>query len=80
MCTNPNYGIDLNNLFLDLVNNVGLEQFVSSPTQQEKKLDLVLSTNTNIYDLDVIPGMSDHDAVIFNNTQKKTLKQLFKKI
>jgi len=28
-------------------------------------LDLVLSTNTNIYDLEVVLGMSDHDAVIF---------------
>ena len=65
VCSNPNYGIELNNLFLDLVNDIGLKQFVDSPTRQGKTLDLVLSTNTNIYDLEVVLGMSDHDAVIF---------------
>jgi len=48
VCSNPNYGIELNNLFLDLVNDIGLEQFVDSPTRQGKTLDLVLSINTNI--------------------------------
>ena len=31
-----------------------------------KILDLTLSTNPNIHDLQVVPGMSDHDAIVFN--------------
>jgi len=59
---NLTYGSELNNLFLDIVNNVGLEQFVTS---QENILDLVFSTYSNISDLRIIPGMSDHEAIIF---------------
>ena len=31
-----------------------------------KTLDLVLSTNSNIHNLEVVPGMSDHDAIVFS--------------
>ena len=58
----PTYGSELNNLFLDIVNDVGLEQFVTPPTRRESILDLVFS---NISDLSIIPGMSDHEAVVF---------------
>ena len=61
----PTYGSELNNLFLDVVNDVGLEQFVTSPTRWESILDLVFSTYSNISDLSIIPGMSDHEAVVF---------------
>ena len=66
VCPSPNYGTEVNNLFLDIVSDTGLEQYVDSPTRQGKTLDLVLSTNSNIHDLEVVPGMSDHDAVVFS--------------
>ena len=52
----------LNNLLLDMVNDIGLEPFVTSPTRQESILDLVFSTYSNISDLQIIP---DHEAVVF---------------
>jgi len=51
--------------FLDIVNDVGLEQFVTSPTRQENILELVFSTCSNISDLQIIPGMSNHEVVVF---------------
>ena len=66
VCPSPNYCTEVNNLFLDIVSDTGLEQYVDSPTRQGKTLDLVLSTNSNIHDLEVVPGMSDHDAVVFS--------------
>ena len=61
----PTYGSELNNLFLDVVNDVGLEQFAPSPTRRESILDLVFYTYSNISDLSIIPGMFDHEAVVF---------------
>jgi len=46
---------ELNNLFLDIVNDIGLKQFVTSPTRQENILDLGSD----------LPGMSDHEAIVF---------------
>jgi len=49
-----------------MVNDIGLEPFVTSPTRQESILDLVFSTYSNISDLQIIPGMSEHEAVVFS--------------
>ena len=61
----PSYGNELNNLFLETINDAGLEQFVISPTRQSNILDLVLSNSNNIHNLGIVPGISDHDAVQF---------------
>jgi len=66
--SHPSYGADLNNSFLDLVNDIGLNQFVNTPTRNSNVLDLVLSTSTSILDLTTTPGMSDHEAIVFNCT------------
>ena len=47
------------------MNDVGLEQYVITPTCHNNILDLVLSNNNNIHSLRVIPGISDHGAVQF---------------
>jgi len=60
--SNPTYGVELNNLFL---NDTGLEQFVTTPTRNDNILDLVLPTSPNVIDLNVTPGMYDHEAVVF---------------
>ena len=37
----PTYGTELNTLFLDVINDVGFEQLVTSPTRNNHVLDLV---------------------------------------
>ncbi|XP_065903849.1 uncharacterized protein [Dysidea avara] len=62
---NPTYGSELNNVFLETMNDASLEQYVTEPTRQNNILDLVLSNNNNIHNLNVVPGISDHDAIQF---------------
>ena len=67
---NPTYGCELNNLFLDISDN-NLEQFVYKPTRNKNILNLVFSSYPALVsDISVIPGISDHDAVLFGlNTE-----------
>ncbi|XP_065892800.1 uncharacterized protein [Dysidea avara] len=62
----PTYGSRLNSLFLEIINDVGLEQFVHQATRQNNILDLVFCTHPNISNLNTVPGISDHDAIIFD--------------
>ena len=62
----PTYGTELNTLFLDVINDVGFEQLVTSPTRNNHVLDLVFSTHSTIIDLNIVPGMSDHEAITFH--------------
>ena len=57
--SNPSYGVELNNIFLDQINDIGLNKFVNTPTRNNNILDLVLSTSSTILDLTTAPGMSD---------------------
>ena len=64
--TNPAYGYESNELFLDLFNDFALEQQVKQPTRGTRILDLVLSLQPQLVsNVSVIPGMSDHEAVTF---------------
>jgi len=58
---NPAYGSELNSLFLDIVDDSSLEQFVTDPTRNENILDLVFTSFQTVSD---ISGMSDHEAVL----------------
>ena len=60
------YGSSLNNLFLDTMTDTGLEQYVYQPTCQNNILDLLFPTHPRLSNLEIIPGISDHDAIIFN--------------
>ena len=63
----PTYGRELNDLFLDLINDANLEQMVQQPTRQKNILDLVLSSHPDmISNVDVVPGMSDHEIIVFD--------------
>jgi len=75
---NPIYGCELNNLFLETINDVVVEQYVSEPTRQNNILDLVLSNNNNIHNLNIVPGISDHDAIHFQLSiiHKSTIHKL----
>ena len=63
--SNPVYGHETNSLFLDVINDCCLEQFVTSPTRGSNTLDLTFSSQSIISDTSIVPGMSDHEAVLF---------------
>ena len=73
--------------FLEAIDDYNLEQMVQTPTRGENTLDLFLTNNTRVIDeVSVIPGLSDHEAVIVHgnitpviNTQKKRAIPLYKK-
>ena len=63
---NPAYGREINNTFLDTINEFGLEQQVRERTRGSHILDIVLSSQPHtIKYVTVTPGMSDHEAVIY---------------
>ena len=55
---------NLNEVFIDVINNHNLEQIVNSPTTQNHMLDLILTSTPSLFKEP--PGMSDHKAVIFS--------------
>ena len=62
----PAHGRELNSLFLELVDDYGLEQLVYQPTRQGKILDLILTSHPDmINNVDVVPGISDHEVIPF---------------
>ena len=62
----PTYGSSLNKLFLDIINDASLEQFVYLPTCQDSILDFVFSPHPKISNLGIVPDISDHDTIIFD--------------
>ena len=56
----------INSLFLDIINDFSLEQFVTFPTRDKNILNLIFSSQPIIPKLSVIPGMSDHEAILFS--------------
>ena len=70
----PTYGSRLNSLFLEIINDVGFEQFVHQATRQNNILDPVFSTHPNISNLNTVPGISDHDAIIFYLESQQQVK------
>ena len=60
----PSYGLEVNNRFLEVCDTLGVTQIVTEPTRESNILDLLLVTSPNIYsDVEIVPGISDHDAV-----------------
>ena len=60
----PSYGLEVNNRFLEVCDTLGVTQIVNEPTRESNILDLLLVTSPNRYsDVEIVPGISDHDAV-----------------
>ena len=60
------YRNDVNYLFIETINDSGLEQLVTQPTRNNHILNLVLTSQPDlINDVNVVPGISDHEAVTF---------------
>ena len=56
---------------LETINSIGLEQLVDEPTRNDKILDLFLTNRpTFVNKCKVIPGVSDHEAVIIDSDTK----------
>jgi len=64
---NPAYGTGINQLFVDSINDYGLEQFINIPTRGNNILDLLLCSHPNlISNIKIAPGISDHDAILYS--------------
>ena len=63
--TSHQYSITLNNAFITTFADTGLEQTVNEPTRKKKILDLFLTNRPTLVNrCMVIPGVSDHEAVL----------------
>jgi len=60
---------------LDIINDTSLEQFVFHPTRNENILDLIFTSFPIVSQLSVVPGMSDHEAVLFSVNVKARILQ-----
>ena len=73
--------------FLDCLAEYGLQQMVKEPTREENILDLFITNNiSKVNKVQVIPGISDHDAVLVegdlspaSNKQQKRQVPMYKK-
>ena len=77
---------DVSNRLVELIDNHDFSQLVHEPTRRQGEtqntLGLVLSNNKNIVrNVQVVPGISDHDIVLFTvNTTCKKKKNIERKI
>jgi hypothetical protein len=72
----PNH---LNTFFIDIIQELALEQIVDFPTLQENILNLVLTTHPSLVNkCQPLPGLGDHDIVLIDAnieaTRSKTPK------
>ena len=60
------YGYEVNQMFLDVIHDHGLDQLVTEATCGNKILDLILCSHPHIIsDINIISGISDHEALLF---------------
>ena len=63
----PQYSNTLNQRVIDMSKDNCLHQMTDEPTRNDNILDLVMTTNQDLVnDLQIEPGMSDHEIVIAN--------------
>ena len=68
---NPSYGINTNQKLLDIKDFFGLTQIVKENTRQNNVLDICFVKSPDLYhDTNIIPGISDHEAVAFTINQQ----------
>ena len=70
----PSYGTEINNSLLDIVSDYHLEQLVNETTQENHILDLLFCSHLSmISEVLTTPGISDHEAVLFQLNLKSVL-------
>ena len=63
-------------IFLDLLNDFGFTQMVTSTTRQDNILDLFLTTNPTLVDeVDCRPGLGDYDMVTASCALKPSIQK-----
>ena len=84
MCFKPNPTFkESHQEFVDLIEDLGMQQMVLEPTRLSNILDLVITNTPDLIPrLEVIPGLSDHEIVFFEysikaDRKKNTLRQIF---
>jgi len=64
---NPAYGTGINQLFVDSINDYGLEQFINTPTRGNNILGLLFCSHSNlISNIKIAPSISDHDVIMYS--------------
>ena len=72
--SSPAYGRELNSLFLEIIDDYGLEQLVYQPTRQGNILDIILTSDPDmITNVDTAPGISDHEVILFDITIQSSI-------
>ncbi len=76
------YTIALNNTFISLFQDMGLQQIVDFPTRGEKTLDLFLTNRpTLVLKSSPLPGVSDHEIVLtISDSQARRKKPIKREI
>ncbi|EDO42001.1 predicted protein, partial [Nematostella vectensis] len=79
---NPQYGVLVNQAFIDTIHEHSLSQGVTEPTRENNILDLVLTTNPDLISrTEVLNGMSDHSIVLSTvNLKTRTPKKKPRKV
>ncbi len=66
----------VNELMVDIGDTFGLSQLVLEPTRKRNTLDLVFTTVPDLVsNINVISGMSDHEAVTFQYDHKADINK-----
>ena len=66
----------MNDTFLDTLQDLNLSQLVNFPTRRSNTLDLFPSNRpTLINRVEPLPGISDHDTMVFVDTSIKSMRQ-----
>ncbi len=79
----PQYGQNVNQIGLDIINNCFLTQMVHEPTRGRNTLDLILTTTPDLVSNTLVcPGISDHSAVLVDvqlraETSKKKPRRVY---
>ena len=75
------YKKEINELFINTVQNLNLELINKRPTRNHNTLDLFLTNRPGlVIDHEIIPGLSDHDIVRVNNRIKTLINKKPKRI
>ena len=74
--------MEINNNFIEIIEEHSLDQVVQEPTRQSNILDIVLTTIPSLVKSVIVePGMSDHDLVVTDlNIQIKAKKVFPRKV
>ncbi len=70
---NPQYGIAVNEIFLEIKDFFGFTQIIKENTRGLNVLDICCVKTSDLYsNINIVPGISDHDAMTVTVNQNST--------